>query len=459
MGCIRALLAGLLLAAAAGGCAAVRIDPHVAEVGRLGAQRGQSDPTWHRTPDDAQRATQQALALAQDGLTRDDAARVAVLTNPALQAELHGLGIVAAELTQAGLPRNPTLDASVMFPIHAADTAAGLAGWLSDLWQLPRRKRVAAIAARQAEYRAALHVMRTALHGAEAWDAVVAARGLLDVDRRLHDLSRQTTQRLRIRSAHGLTDTHEVEDAVAQEAERLVAVHAAEQAETRAANRLAQVLSLPNAADFMRESGDIDVLPAALSADAPTQAATLQTALDNRLDVAMAHAEVEKQAAQVGLERALVWRSVAFGPGWGGDFRRLTGGENTLGPTVSIELPIFDQNQAGIAAAEFARGRAAQRLRAVQDVAAKEVGDMYHAVARTRTALALLERAAMDAAQTAARYTEEWRHKMQLPFLDVLDARLRVAETRRRIIETRQRLNDEWRMLELARLGGSPTTH
>lgn len=456
MGCVRAVLAGLLLAAVAGGCTAVRTDPHVTEVGRLGAQRGQSDPAWHRTPDDAQRATQQALALAQDGLTRDDAARIAVLTNPALQAELHGLGLAAAELVQAGLPRNPTLDASVMFPIPAADTAAGLAGWLSDLWQLPRRKRVAAIAARQAEYRAALHLMRTALHGAEAWDAVVAARGLLDVDRRLHDLSRQTTLRLRIRSSHGLADTHEVEDAVAQEAERLVAVHAAEQAETRATNRLAQVLSLPNAADFMRGSGDIGVLSAALSADMSTLEATLQTALDNRLDMAVAHAEVEKWAAQVDLERALVWRSVAFGIGWGGDFHRLTGGENTLGPTVSIELPIFDQNQAGIAAAEFARGRSAQRLRAVQDMAVKEVGDLHHAVARTRTALALLEHTAMDAAQTAARYTEEWRHKMQLPFLDVLEARVRVAETRRRIIETRQRLNDEWRMLELARLGGSP---
>ena len=164
MGGVRAALAGLLLAAAAGGCTAVRTDPHVAEVGRLGAQRGQSDPAWHRTPDDAQRATQQALALAQDGLTRDDAARIAVLTNPALQAELHGLGLAAAELRQAGLPRNPTLDASVMFPIYAADTAAGLAGWLSDLWQLPRRKRVAAIAARQAEYRAAFAGTSALIH-------------------------------------------------------------------------------------------------------------------------------------------------------------------------------------------------------------------------------------------------------------------------------------------------------
>ena len=453
---LRAALAGLLLAAAAGGCAAVRTDPHVAEVVRLGTQRGQSEPVWHRTPDDAQRARQQASALARDGLTRDEAARAAVLTNPALQAALHTLGVAAAELTQAGLPRNPTLAASVLLPIHAADTAAGLAGWLSDLWQLPRRKRVAAIAARQAEYRAALHVLRTALHGARAWDAVVASRGLLDVDRRLHDLRRQTVQRLRIRYAHGLAATHEVEDAVAQEAARLVAVHTAEQAATRAASGLAQVLSLPDAADFIRESGDIDVLPAARSADAPTLEATLQAALDNRLDVAVAHAEVEKWAAQVGLERALVWRAVSFGLGWGGDFRRLTGGENALGPTVSIELPIFDRNQAGIAAAEFARGRATQHLRAVQDVAVKEVGDLYHAVARTRTALALLERTAMDAAQTAARYTEEWRHKRQLPFLDVLEARVRVAETRRRIIATRQRLNDEWRMLELARLGGSP---
>lgn len=453
---IRTALAGLLLVAAAGGCAAVRTDPHVAEVARLGTHRGQSEPVWHRTPDDAQRARQQASALAQDGLTRDEAARVAVLTNPALQAELHSLGVAVAELTQAGLPQNPTLDVSVMLPIHVGDTAAGLAGWLSDLWQLPRRKRVAAIAARQAEYRSALHVLRTALRGARAWDAVVSSRGLLDVDRRLHDLRRQTTQRLRIRYVHGLADTHEVEDAVAQEAARLVAVHAAEQAVTRAASGLAQVLSLPDAADFVRESGDLDVLPAARSGDAPTLEATLQAALDNRLDVAMAHAEVEKWAAQVGLERALVWRAVSFGPGWGGDFRRLTGGENALGPTVSIELPIFDRNQAGIAAAEFARGRAAQRLRAVQDMAAKEVGDLYRAVARTRASLALLERTALASAQAAARYTEEWRHKMQLPFLDVLEARVRVAETRRRIIEVKQRLNDEWRMLELARLGGSP---
>lgn len=438
-------------------CVAVRTDSHFAEVRRLSEQRGQPAPVWSRTSDDARRAMQTALSLARDGLTRAAAARIAVLNNPALQAELNTLGVAVAEFTQAKLPRNPSVTVLAAFPVDVGMSAASLAGWLSDVWQLPRRKRVAEIAVRQIEYQTALRVIVTALKGADAWDGVLAARRLLDIDLRLHDLSRQTTLRLRIRYAHGLSDTGEVETAVANEAATLAAVQAARQEVVHAENRLSKILSLSAAADFIPKTSDFEAMPDAVSEDLPNLKTTLQSALDNRLDLAIAQAELQKIAERHGLEQSLVWRSVSLGLAWEGDFEDFSGGENATGPLVSVELPIFDQNQAGLAAAEFGLARAVRRLRAVQDAVTKDVMDLQHAIRHTRTSLELLEHTELGAAQTSLRYTEEWHHKMQLPFLDVLNGRMRVLETQRRIVATRRQLNSQWRMLELARCGGSPT--
>ncbi len=437
------------------GCVTVQPHSHFEAVQKLSLERGPAEVVWLQTQNEIQGYAQQSLAIAQDGLTRDEAARIAVLNNRSLQAELEELGLAAAELTQAKLPRNPKVDALVAFPLSLGSSSLGFVGWMSELWQLPRRKRVAEIAARRAEYHVAWQVMLTAYKGAHAWDEVVAVRQLLEIDTQLLEVRSQTTKRLQIRYDHGLADTSEVEEAIASESEQIVAVHVAEQAVTRAATLLARVVALDSPADFV-SAQDLEVLPQAFFSDENTFEATLQHALDNRLDLAIAQAEVQEMGEQQDLERALVWRSVTLGPDWEGDFQDATRGENSIGPAISIELPIFDQNQAGRAAATYKLRQATRRLEAAQRKTIKEITDLYDGLRRAQASRETLERAVIPATQNSLRYTQEWHHKMQLPFLQVLTAQAHLLEARRRVVQARKKLNDAWRLLQLARSGGSP---
>ncbi len=441
----------ILLVLSLGGCVTVQPESHFEAVQTLGQERVQTEIVWSQDAEQVQENFQRASTLAQDGLTRDEAAHIAILNNRSLQAELENLGLAAAELTQAGLLQNPTLEAFVAFPLSVGSSGLGLIGWLSDLWQVPRRKRVAALAARQAEYTAVWHVMLTAYTAAHAWDAVVATRQLLHIEQELLVVRGKAAQRLQIRYGHGLADTTEMEEAVSMQAGQEIAVHEAKQAVTQAVTLLAQTLALENAADFI-STHTLETI----HFEQQSLQVTLQYAMDNRLDLAIAHAEVERRAKQHELERALIWKTVLFGPRWEGDFEDVAGGENSIGPTLSIELPIFDQNQAWIAASSYQLRQAIRRLEALQRLVAKEVVEHYRGLDRMHAALLILENRLLPSTDTSVNYAQEWNHKMQLPFITVLTEQVHQLEVQRRIVQTRKMLNDTWRMLQLARLGASP---
>ena len=175
----------LLIVLGMQGCISVQPCIHFEAVQKLSRERGQPEVVWTQTPEEEKDYAQQALEIALDGLTRNEAARIAVLNNPTLKAEFGKLGLAAADLAQAKLPRNPSVDALVAVPISIGNSSLGLAGWLSDLWQLPRQKRVTEIAAHQAEYEVAWHVLLTAFTGARAWDEVVSTRRLFAIEKEL----------------------------------------------------------------------------------------------------------------------------------------------------------------------------------------------------------------------------------------------------------------------------------
>ena len=122
-------------------------------------------------------------------------------------------------------------------------------------------------------------------------------------------------------------------------------------------------------------------------------------------------------------------------------------------------LPIFDQNQAGIAASSYQLRQAIRRLEALQRLVAKEVVEHYYGLDRIHASLLILENRLLPSTYTSLNYAEEWNRKMQLPFIKVLAGQVHQLKIERRIVQTRKILNDKWRMLQLARLGASPHMH
>jgi outer membrane protein TolC len=96
-----------------GGCAAVDPEPDFQRARSIIEKATGLSSVYD--PLAAPPAEQEHIALFTDGLTLDEALKIALLNNRALQAEFAKIGVARAELVQAGLLSNPVLGVTLRF--------------------------------------------------------------------------------------------------------------------------------------------------------------------------------------------------------------------------------------------------------------------------------------------------------------------------------------------------------
>ena len=303
----------------------------------------------------------------RDGLSADEAAILAVLTNPTLHAARDRRGIAEAELLRAGILPNPELSAAVGWPAGSGtdDTVTGLdfgLDWdVSALIARGARRDAAREHVRavdldvaweewQVAEGAKLHLQRLALarqRREAARRAVAAARRTLEATRRAVELG--------VRTGPELDDAHA---GLEQVRVRLAEEEAAAEVERVALHR---ALGLPTDGAPGGRDPEIKIEPE-LAPGAPRLHALRTRPLppvaeltaelpDRRLDLAGLRAGYASQDARV---RAAA-RSRFPKIGIGLDAGRDPEGIETVGGGVRIELPLFDRNQGEIAVTQATR--------------------------------------------------------------------------------------------------------
>lgn len=353
----------VLVAASLAGCTAVVPKPGFDAVSDLVAARSPARAiAWDQsTPEDAAAAQRVEELLTQE-LTVDAAIQVALLNNRALQAVYEQLGIAQADLVQAGLLQNPILAADVRFPtVEGAfiGAAAGLVQEFIAILQIPLKKRVAAAAFEEAQLTAAAAVIDLAtavkrafyrLQGAEQTlelrRTVVDATALsADVARRQHEAGNITDLDLaneRALHEQARADLARVETEVAEDHEELTALMGLWG--TATAWRIA-----PRLPELPPE----DVAPEGLESLAVSQ----------RLDLAEARQRIQAILASRDLTRS--YRLLPAG-GLGIEAEReVDNGVWSIGPSVELPIPIFDQGQAALANQSAQLRQSEQRHRAL----------------------------------------------------------------------------------------------
>ncbi|MEP0844565.1 MAG: TolC family protein, partial [Phycisphaerae bacterium] len=96
-------------------------------------------------PGGEERIGERVDALLADGLTIEEAVQVALLNNRSLQAAFQELGVSRAQVVQSGLMNNPSLSLVFKLPEGGGRPNAefNLAQELATLWQIPLRKEAA----------------------------------------------------------------------------------------------------------------------------------------------------------------------------------------------------------------------------------------------------------------------------------------------------------------------------
>lgn len=440
-----AAVAGLGLVA---GCATVDPRPDWDRVGKQAPLPEAPQLVWAQSQADEERIAQSVRELLAGGLTQDKAVRVALINNRALQAAFEEIGVSRADLVQAGLFTNPTLEALVRWPTQGEGSGANveLSGSVkvSDLWQLPLRRKVAEAALE----RAILEVGDTVLATRREAKAAYARAYFLE--------------RMQKQAAELVATTEALEQASLRRREfgylDDLAIYLVRDEVWRARLEAGEIdMELGQArAGLVRVLGLTGGDPVALSAAPPEPAAALPDvergvtlAKAGRLDVQVARLKLVEAQRRARLERARVVKEVSLGADW----EREVSGAQLLGPKLGVELPIFDQNQAGIARAEYQARMWAKHTQALEGRVREQVSADLERVRFLRLKQDYLDNRMRPLRQEALAYAQKWAGLMQLSQVTLLETQRALLRTPLMSLRARLELHQALAELEY-HLGG-----
>lgn len=350
---IRSRIAALCCAAfILAGCASVPEDQGRGEVLSMIAERGIA-------AGDEDMATLADTLLSRP-LTANDAVRLALLRNPQVLLTYAELGFGVADIHAAASLSNPEFSVASLSDGGASMLTLGLTQSFTDLLTLSARGRIAETRFEAVKRRVASELFGLALDVETAFFDLAEAQAL---ERLRADIAEVTDVSAELaRRIHAAGNLSRLELAIAEAAASEVKLELAE-AEIRTAQAratLARLLGIEHGVQWQIA----DRLPQMPHHDEGlTQLVKL--AFASRLDLDAGRRDVEHLADTLGLVRRFRW----LGDIRVGLEREREGGEDFTGPTLAIEIPVFNRHKDQLSRAEAqvleAEAKLAQRHLAV----------------------------------------------------------------------------------------------
>lgn len=349
----------MLAAAAASACASANPVPAFRDVQKNLRERGGLEAQWARTAPEQAVIDGAVDRLLAAPLSSDDAVKVALLSNPSLQATYEELGVSQADLAEASHIPNPSFSGHIRFVDGDLGSSSNpelslVEDFLGILLQ-PARKRIAAVQLERTKLRLAGDALQLASEVRTAYFTLQARQQLAGALRVIGEITataadfaeRQhqggTIGELELTSQRALRDQSRAEQAAAEAEAR---------ADRERVNRLLGLWgprtrwSVPERLPPLPESeppfGDLEA-----------------RAVIRRPDIAAARLQVELVGRALSLKRGT--RLLPAGVEVGVSAERELDGQRVIGPELHLQLPLFDTGGAGIARLE-AQHRQAQRL-------------------------------------------------------------------------------------------------
>jgi outer membrane protein TolC len=350
-------------------------------------------------------------------LTLAAALALAFERNPDIRRQYAKLGIAHGDLQDAARIANPTLSLAWLDPEGGGreKTTQGISASFTDLLLLPVRRRLSAAEFRRVELTVGGALVTLARQVESAWYGYVGAQQVEALRAAVADAARQEANlaqrffeagnisRLQLDRQETVTARAEVDALRAR----------SDAAASRA--KLANLLGLATTGSWRT----VDRLAAPPDSDL-AEGALAESALSQRLDLASVRAEVAVLEDSLGVTRG--WRllgSVEAGYEW----ERETDGTKLRGPTLALELPIFNQGQGAVARAEAQLLDARARADALALVVENEVATGVRQLALAREVSERYRLEWLPAATSAVERQQERFNFMLIGAFDLIQAK------------------------------------
>lgn len=403
---------------------------------RVAARTGQN-VRWMREDAEQGEIEKAVGALLQTNLTPQSAVAIALMNNRSLQAEFEDIGVAQAELAQASRLRNPRFEGFWRLPDHGpgvVNAEYALAQDFLDLLTLPARKKIAARNLEVTKLRIAHQVLTLAEEVQAAFYTVQAGQQLtnrlgiiVEVNEAAADVAKRQHE------AGNITDLELQNQQAAYAQSRLDLARA--QIRFRAdRERLNRLLGLWGGQTAWQIPGELPPLPE----EEPGVRDVEALAVAQRLDLAAARSQVVNVQSALKLKKSVRWLpAVDLGVNAEHDLDHAW----VIGPTLNLEVPLFDQGQPELARLGSEYRRAARKVEALAINIRSEVREARDVLVAARDAAEYYQKILLPQRQRILRETLLQYNAMQLGNFVLLSAKEREALAEREAIEA---LRDYW---------------
>jgi len=344
------------VSAALGGCASLAPRPGDQDINALLAERKGPTVSWSATGQPAVERQTISQWLASP-MTADSAVRVAMLRSPKLQLEYARLGLARADVLEAVQLANPRLSLSreYLSPGAGYNRLSGISLPLVDLLVLPARTRLARAEFERAKLEIAGAVLAVAADVESAWFGHVGAQQVADMRSAVAEGAAASAELAqRFFAAGNISELQLKQEQAATSEARIAAARARAEA-LRARMALNTLIGLSGDEAAWKTSDRLP-MPVAQEDD---PAVLAQLARTSNLELLAARGQADILADALGITRRLRWLgSTEIG------YERETDadGSRLHGPSLSLELPIFNQGQARLARSQALLAEAHARI-------------------------------------------------------------------------------------------------
>lgn len=347
-----AILASFLLA----GCSSMKPRFGFDDVKQTVAERTGDRVHWNNgTAEDAQ-ATAAVATLLQGELAADQAVQIALLNNHELQAVYEELNIAQSDVVQAGLLKNPVFSGDIRFGVSGVGPGVdlGIAQDFVSLLSMPLKKGRAEAAFEAAKVRVTAAVLDTAFEVRTAFYDYQAARQMREMRETVTEATGASYELAsRLRRAGNIRELDLSNERALKEQSK-IELAAAQAEEVRLRERMNALMGLWGSQTLWTAAARLPALPD----EQPSQDGLEAKAIRASLDLSLLRKEAEIAARTAGIAKPFAWLD---GAEIGAASERELEGEWSVGPSLAVPIPIFDQGQAALGAAQARYKQAAER--------------------------------------------------------------------------------------------------
>jgi cobalt-zinc-cadmium efflux system outer membrane protein len=427
----------LLAAIVVIGCAQVPRDAGFSDVQTLVHKRVDYQLRWNQGTEadmEVEKAIEERL---EDQLTPEAAVQIALLNNPELQAVYEDLGITQADVVEAGLLENPVIFGQARRPNKSEESTNyefGITQNFLNILMQPARKRLSTIHFDQVKLQVADEVIRLVAEVRKSYFTALGAGQIRDLRNQITAAAGSSFELAgRLHAAGNIGDLDLAKEYALFEQTRLEMAHS-EATLLDAREHLTRLMGLWGSQINWR-------LPEQLP-DIPIDEMPLEQlesmAIENRLDLAAERKGVEALAQALGI--TIDWR-------WVGQIEvgvsteRETDRTWVTGPSLAIELPIFNQRQADIARLEAQLRRSQKRLTAQAIDIRSEVRSLRNRLILQRNVIDHYRQTVLPLREKIVNLTLKKYNYMLLGAFDLLAAKQQEFEAHQKYYEA---LRDYW---------------